>query len=242
MATQLNTVPLFSHLAAEALTEVANALQPQTLAASAILFNQGDPGDELYLVESGQVAIFAPDPANPGSESPIRVFQAGQIFGEMALIDHKPRSLSARALTDSQMRVLNGEDFRRLLRDYPDIALQVMAGLNERIRYTTDFLGEVQDWVKRVAEGKYEREFKPEAGYKDATMEELAADFAQMAAQVQKREQELQREIYRLQVKIDHEKRERQVSEITETDYFQTLRTRAKDLREQNAAEDEAEA
>ena len=73
-------------------------------------------------------------------------------------------------------------------------------------------------------------------------MEELAADFAQMAAQVQKREQELQREIYRLQVKIDHEKRERQVSEITETDYFQTLRTRAKDLREQNAAEDEADA
>ena len=61
----------------------------------------------------------------------------------------------------------------------------------------------------------------------------LAAEFAQMAAQVEKREQELRKEVFRLQIEIDEAKRERQVSEIVESDYFQSLRSQAKKLRGQ---------
>lgn len=237
----MKNIPMFNRLSDQALKGIGAALKTRTLAAGEILFNLGDLGDELFIVETGSLAIFVPDAEKPGTESPIRIFGPCEMFGEMALIDQQPRSLSARALEESQVLILTGNDFRDLLRDYPDIALQVMAGLSDRIRYTTDFLGEVQEWVKRVAEGKYHKEFKPSTNYNDRSMEELAAEFAQMAAQVQQREEELRQEIIKLQVKIDDEKRQRQVSEITGTDYFNALRSRAKELRQQNAEKETEE-
>ncbi len=232
-ATQLREITMFSQLSAAVLKEVYTALQKRGFKAGEILFNQGDPGEELFIVEKGRIAIFVPNPDDPGSERPLRIFVAGESFGEMALIDNKPRSASARCLDDTEVLVLTGTDFLRLLRTYPDMSLQVMSALNERIRYTTNFLSEVQEWVQRIAEGKYDRDFAPSADYQDRSIEALAAEFAQMAAKVQQREEELRQEVIKLRIHIDNEKRKRQVGEITETDYFQHLRTRAQELREE---------
>jgi CRP-like cAMP-binding protein len=149
----------------------------------------------------------------------------------MALIDRKPRSLSARALAPSQVWVLTGESFRSLIREVPDVALAVMAELNDRVRYTTQFLEEVRRWIKRIGEGNYERDFQPDTAHGDPSLRKLAAEFAQMAAQVQQREAELRKEVFQLQIQIDKAKKERQVSEIVESDYFQSLREQAKKLR-----------
>jgi hypothetical protein len=61
----------------------------------------------------------------------------------------------------------------------------------------------------------------------------LAAEFAQMTIQVKQREEELRRQVRRLSIQIDQAKKERQVEEIVESDYFQSLRAQAKKLREQ---------
>lgn len=229
----LKNVLMFSRLSDKALAEVAAALETRHLDAGEVMFNQGDPGDELFIVREGRVAIFVPSEDKPGEERPIRIFEAGEALGEMALIDDRPRSLSARTLDPTQVLVLTEDDFQRLLRDYPAMVLAVMAGLNDRIRYTTDFLSEVQEWVKRVAEGKYDRKFTPSVDYQDRSITVLAAEFAQMAAQVQKREEELRKEVMRLRIEVDQAKKERHVGEIVESEYFQRLRSQAKELRKQ---------
>jgi len=76
----------------------------------------------------------------------------------MALIDRRPRSLSARTVEPTHLLVLRGDSFRRLVRDDPAVALAVMSGLSDRIRYTTEFLSQVRHWVGRMSAGKYKGE------------------------------------------------------------------------------------
>ncbi len=247
----LEQIYIFERLSPETLANVANALETRHYAAGTVLFNKGDPGDEMFIVQTGSIAIYEPSADEPGRERPLRIFRAGQMFGEMALIDFMPRTLSARVLEPTQALVLRGDHFRQLLHDH-EMALAVMAALNDRIRYTTDFLGEVrewigrmaqgqyetaqffsdmQDWVKQLAEGEYEQPVKPGAGYRDPTLAALAADFARMAAHVREREDALRQEIAQLQIEIDQAKRKRHVDEITESDYFKDIKARARDLR-----------
>jgi len=232
--TQLKKISIFGHLSDGALAKVAAALETKELEARTVLFNQGDPGNELFVVQRGRIAIYVPSKDKPGEERPIRIFEAEEVLGEMALIDDQPRSASARALEASTVLALSGDDFQQLLRQYPEMAIAVMAGLNDRIRYTTNFLGEVRGWVKRVAEGKYDHQFTTSSGQRDRSISALAAEFAQMAAQVQQREKELQKELTILRVQIDDKKRKRQVDEIVDSDYFQSLKSQARKLRGQD--------
>jgi len=228
---QLKHILLFNRLPDDALNDIAAVLKPRALTAGEVLFARGDPGDEMYIVRSGRIAIFTPDAAKPGEEHPIRILEANEALGEMAIIDNQPRSLSARALEAGEVLVLTGDDFRQLLRTYPDMALAVMAGLNDRIRYTTEFLSEVREWIRRVAVGQYDRTFAAIKDYQDRSIETLAAEFAQMAAQVQQREEDLRRQVEELRIEINEAKRQKQLEEITETDYFQTLQNKASLLR-----------
>ena len=228
---ELREIGIFQRLPDEALAGVKDALTLRSYDAGEVLFNQDDIGNELMIVREGRVAIYTPSEEKPGEERPIRVFEPNEAFGEMALIDRKPRSLSARALAPSQVWVLTGEAFRRLIREIPDVALAVMAELNGRIRYTTQFLEEVRQWIKRISEANYQKDFEPDTDYQDPSLRNLAAEFAQMAAQVQQREAELRKEVFRLRIQIDESKKEQQVSEIVESDYFQSLREQAKKLR-----------
>jgi CRP-like cAMP-binding protein len=144
MNQSLKNVDLFRALPDEILERVSAALNKRTLAAKEILFNQGDPGTELIIVEAGQIAIYAPQPGDPRAGQAIRIFQPGSVLGEMALIDQKARSTSARAEVPSVVLTLGREEFLQLLQDSDETVLAVMSGLNDRIRYTTDFLSQVR--------------------------------------------------------------------------------------------------
>ena len=146
----LKDIQLFSRLPDETLDQVHSALKPRDLKAGEIIFNQGDQGDELIVVQEGEVAIFAPVEGGDGTEKPIRIFRPGEVLGEMALIDQKPRSASARAEEDSTILTLGLNEFKSLLNENQEMAFSVMSGLNERIRYTTDFLSEVRNWVQKA--------------------------------------------------------------------------------------------
>jgi CRP-like cAMP-binding protein len=228
----LKNVTMFSQLSPEALAEVTAALKPRELSTGEILFRQGDAGDELIIVKEGGVAIFVPVEGTPGGGQAIRIFQPGELLGEMALIDRKPRSASARAEQPSKILTLNGEDFQRILGQHPEMALSVMSGLNERIRYTTDFLGEVRAWVRRVAEGNYQTSGLVESSkFEDKNMATLAAEFAQMAARVQEREEVLKKEVIALRIEIDVAKRKQDAEKIMGSDYYKNLKERARLMR-----------
>ncbi len=229
----LKNVTLFSQLSEDALAEVTAALKSRDLAAGEILFQQGEPGDELIIVKEGRIAIFVPIKDAPGGGQAIRIFQPGEMLGEMALIDRKPRSASARAEETSRILSLSGGDFQRLLQAHPEIALSVMSGLSDRIRYTTDFLGEVRTWVRRVAEGDYHTHGVIESGrFEDKNMASLAAEFAQMAARVQEREETLKKEVVALRIEIDDVKRKQDAEKIMGSDYYKNLKERARLMRD----------
>lgn len=225
-------VTLFNSLPEPELAQIAAALQAHELAPGEILFQQGDPGDELVIVESGQIAIYVPLPQAPAQGQPIRIFQAGEMLGEMAVIDQKPRSASARAETAARILTLNGATFRQLLAQNPMLAVGVMSGLSDRIRYTTDFLGEVRRWVQRIAEGDYQAGGQAAGAYRDPTLAALAEDFARMAARVAEREETLKKEVAQLKIEIDEARRHQEAQRIMGSEYYKALKEKARQLRE----------
>lgn len=210
----LKALNIFSNLQPSALEDVTNTLQKRELQPGEVLFCQGDKGDELVIVEQGALSIFSPD-QNGGGEA-IRIFHSGEVLGEMALIDEQPRSLSARAEEKTTIITLKKEDFQKLLAAHPEMTQAVMSGLNNRVRYTTDFLSEVRKWVERIAEGDYNIDGLDEK-FGDKTLASLAADFARMATKVRAREEELRQEVAQLKIIIDQAKRERQVKQFVQS-------------------------
>ena len=231
----LQNVAMFALLSDDDLAEVTAALQPRSLSAGEVLFNQGDPGTELIIVKEGKIAIYAPDPGLPASGQPIRVFTSGGLLGEMALLDQKPRSLSARAEEPSTILALSREAFNQALARSPQISLPLMSGLSDRIRYTTDFLGEVRQWVQRITDGNYQQgsTLESNSSYQDPTLATLAAEFAQMAARVKEREDTLRQEVAMLRIEIDEVKRKEEASQIMDSEYYRSLKDKVKNMRRQ---------
>jgi len=97
------------------------------VAAGETIISQGSPAKEMFLVRKGRVAIQI------NGETIEEVGQGG-IFGEMALIDHAPRSASALAIEDSEVIPIDERLFIILVQDAPYFALDVMRVLTDRIR------------------------------------------------------------------------------------------------------------
>jgi CRP-like cAMP-binding protein len=228
----LKSILIFKALSDEAIEQVADGLKTRTLQTGEVLFNLGDPGDEMIIVEQGKIAIYMPDDGQPQAGQALRIFQPGDILGEMALIDHQPRSASARAETDSVIATLDIKTFKRLLEEHPDVAMGVMSGLSNRIRYTTNFIGEVRQWMQKLAEGNYQGIETP-AEMQDSSLSALAADFVRMAARVREREEKLQQEVAQLRIEIDEAKRRQEVTQITGSEYYVSLKEKLKALRDE---------
>jgi CRP/FNR family transcriptional regulator/CRP/FNR family cyclic AMP-dependent transcriptional regulator len=131
----LKSVPLFailSNVQPEALQQ--DLIQRQFRQGEAI-FQQGDPGQMLYLIESGQVRIYLQD--EEGQETSVIVYGPGEIFGELAVIDEMPRSASALAMEDTVVHILSRDRFRAHMRNSPQPALNFLKALSMRVRYST---------------------------------------------------------------------------------------------------------
>jgi CRP-like cAMP-binding protein len=232
LTTLLKKSSIFKTLSDDAIEKLAVGLKTRSLSAGEILFNLGDPGNEMIIVREGKIAIYMPESGQPQAGQTLRIFQSGETLGEMSLIDCLQRSASARAETRAVIATLDRDTFKHLLGDHPDLAMDVMSGLSNRIRYTTDFIGEIRQWMQRLADGNYQSIQSP-SPLQDSSLSALAADFVRMAAQVREREEKLQQEVVQLRIQIDENKRRQEVSQITESDYYLSLKEKLKALREQ---------
>jgi CRP/FNR family transcriptional regulator, cyclic AMP receptor protein len=108
---------------------LANAGYPPTrFAADDVIFSEGDKGDVMYVVRSGEVAI-----AHQGHV--METLGGGGIFGEMALIDGSPRSATVRAKTDCEVVSITEKTFLFLVHETPYFAIAVMRMLARRLRH-----------------------------------------------------------------------------------------------------------
>jgi len=130
----LERVPLFAGLDAEALQDLAAVVRRRTFRPFEVIFHRDDPGQVLYVIQSGKVKIYLTSP--DGQEISLTVFGPGDYFGELALLDGQPRSASAIAIEQAETFALQRADFIKAVMRHPRIAIQVMHILSRRLRQT----------------------------------------------------------------------------------------------------------
>jgi CRP-like cAMP-binding protein len=100
-----------------------------------VLFREGDRGEEMFILQSGKVKISK---KIRGVEKTLATLEKGEFFGEMAILNDKPRSASAETIEDSDMLVIDRKTFETLLRSNVEIAIRFIKRLADRLRETND--------------------------------------------------------------------------------------------------------
>ena len=98
--------------------------------AGTVLFEEGQAGDHMYVVTSGQVEIRR---KVGETERVLAVIQPGDFFGEMAILNARPRSATAVVRVDSRLIVIEGRTFEAMLRARPEIAMRIIKALATRL-------------------------------------------------------------------------------------------------------------
>ena len=126
----LTSISLFSSLSEEVFWSVAERLLLRHVPAGELVYTDGDPGDALYIVDSGQVEIASGGPAD---RAVLARLGPGEFFGEMALLTGRPRSGMVRAATNTNLWVLYRADFDDLVNRHPSVSLGLSRALSERL-------------------------------------------------------------------------------------------------------------
>jgi len=234
IAQQLKKTNLFADVALEDLQALSKVMEPLTFSPGVVVFNLGDRGDAMYIIQSGRIRIFIFD--NEGQELTLMHYGENEVFGEFSLLDDKPRSASAAAAEMLTVFMLRRDDFLNFLSNRPLVSIAMMRSLAQRARYTTSYVEEVVHWAKSLAKGEYNLVIEEITKSEDRTeIKGLIAAFLQMTKSVQEREEELKQQVIRLQIQIDQKKRQTDVQSITRSDFFANLKQQAKQMRDETA-------
>lgn len=112
----LMTVPLLKDLTDYERSKIADALHTLKVSPGHTIIQEGDIGDHFYFLETGEAEVF-----KRGSSAPIHKYKQGDYFGELALMDNKPRAASVISKTDVKLALLSKEGFQRLLGPVADV-------------------------------------------------------------------------------------------------------------------------
>jgi CRP-like cAMP-binding protein len=123
----LKSVDLFRDLPGEELATIAEIAEEQPLTAGEAVFVEGETGDALYLVVEGAVRVHRG--ARHLAQLGVR-----EVFGEMAVLDSKPRSASVTVLKDAVLLKIARDDFRDVLQERPEIGMGIIQVLSRRLR------------------------------------------------------------------------------------------------------------
>jgi CRP/FNR family cyclic AMP-dependent transcriptional regulator len=132
----LRSVPLFAQVPEGDLRALAQLVRERTHPRGSLILTQGDPGEALFLIRSGQVKVSVV--AEDGREVILSVLGPGSFFGEMALVDDEPRSAHVIAMEDTSLLQLRREDFRTRLRSSPELSIALLRELSRRLRRADD--------------------------------------------------------------------------------------------------------
>ncbi len=128
--------PLFEMLATEEMEFVADLSRPRHFSAGQTIFSEGELGDSLFVIASGEVEVVRKDAT--GALKVIAVLGPGQFFGEMSLIDKEYRSATVRAKSDADLVHLTAENlttFRKQHRDgFTFVVINIARVLSSRLR------------------------------------------------------------------------------------------------------------
>ncbi len=135
----LGTVQLFSGLDQEELQHFAELTREKFYPKGSVILFEDDPGDSLFVVRQGRVKVVLI--GEDGREVILGVLGVGEHFGELSLIDDRPRSAHVIAMDDAHLLVLRREDFRRRVESSPAVAWSLLTELSRRLRSADEKIG-----------------------------------------------------------------------------------------------------
>jgi len=127
---------LFSKLSPQHIGRLAACVVGKSVPRATSIFVKGDPGSSLFAICRGTVKISVP--SVDGHDAVFNLIGKGDIFGEIALLDGRPRTADAVAATDCELFIIERRDFLPLVREEPEIALKLIEILCARLRRTTE--------------------------------------------------------------------------------------------------------
>jgi CRP/FNR family transcriptional regulator, cyclic AMP receptor protein len=147
----IGTVPLFDALDEQDQAELRSLMSETTLRRGETLFNEGDPGDRLYILLDGKVKLG--HTANDGRENLLAVLGPGELLGELTLFDPGPRSTTATAVAPTRLLALEHGTLMSFLETRPGLAKHMLKALAQRLRRTNESLADLvfSDVPGRVA-------------------------------------------------------------------------------------------
>ena len=135
-------LPLFKDMSGLEVTAVSAFLEPRRYAKGSIVFREGDSGKELFIVRHGRVGSYVTQA--DGSRRDVYEFSTGVLFGEMAIIEDEPRSATCYAKEQTELLVLDGIDFYRLVWEHPVIGVKLLSSM---ARVMTSWLDEASGFL-----------------------------------------------------------------------------------------------
>ena len=230
----LRSVNLFSETPDDILAQVAVLLEPVNLKEGETLFDKGDTGDRMYIIVQGHLRVH-------DGELVLNHLGPADVVGEMALLDSEPRLASVTAIEDTSLLSLGQQPFYQLMANHIQVARGVIRVITRYLRSRVRDMAEDFEYIRQVGKitsaaaaleaGVYSSEILGEVTQRSDELGQLARVFRGMANEVEAREQRLRKEVIELRIQIDEANRAKQVSEITESEYFQQLKEKISVLR-----------
>lgn len=128
----LKKIYVFSDLQVRELAAISSVTAEQDFPKDEIVVREGEPGDTMFLIISGEVSVIR----NYGNEQETLIAKITQddYFGEMALFEDKPRSATVKTNTDAKLLVLGKLEFEEIMREFPQISINICRVFSQRIR------------------------------------------------------------------------------------------------------------
>ncbi len=134
----LAQISLFQQLDDDERTVLAGVMAEKAVQPGDVLFRAGEPGDAMYIVQSGKVELFVKDKA--GQKITLHTAEAGEFFGELSLLDGGSRTATAQITEAGTMLMVDREDLQQLFRKRPDAALDMLAAMGRMTRKANSLL------------------------------------------------------------------------------------------------------
>lgn len=132
----LQTHYLFSKLSPKQIDRLAACIVGKLVLRGTSICAKGDPGSSLFVICQGSVKISVP--SADGHDAVLNLIGKGDVFGEIALLDGRPRTADVVAITDCELFVIERRDFLPLVKEEPEIALKMIEILCAKLRRTTE--------------------------------------------------------------------------------------------------------
>ena len=221
----------FRNVPENILIQILNSATEYTLDQGKHLITIGEMGNSMFLILEGKVKIVIPDSNN--DEIIVNQLGPGELVGEMSLIDQKPRSASVIALTELSALEFSRERFMKILKQHPEISIHMITAMSNRMRFTLKYLENAVIWSKKISEGDFSFLDQVDTSVQEIDLLDKGSEeertnsfllsFLKMAKTLHIREQDLQDQLLKLTIQINQAKRDKELQNITSTDFFENL-------------------